>query len=364
MSDGGGIGGGHGSIVLESFQRLTQKFVQTLLLFCTGALYSEGMPVSKIVLPVGTFRAQLAETLQKVEQGQRVVIERHGAPIAALVPIGDFYVLSVREESMAKRIIFTNISGGEGKSFCTFNAAFALADMGFRVAVIDGDPQASLTKRLGLHDDPNSPAFKADHTILQVFEQDEGEIALPAPLKVGNLDVWPANRHLLEADSKISADLSRIGNLHDALLALEAQYDFILMDSKPGVSPLLSAVTAAAEHIIVPVSANKGMENLDELARLVRTARKFNSKVGIRLFVPNRMRTTNLSRRVMESLTQYSQIAPLSPSVRESTVGGEAEDARMGVTRFAPKSPLAGDIRSLVDALLQATGSKAAEVTP
>ena len=316
------------------------------------------MPVSKTVIQVGALRAQLAETLQKVVQGQRVIIERHGAPIAALVPIGDIYALGVREEHMAKRIIFTNISGGEGKSFFTFNVAFALADMGFRVAVVDGDPQASLTKRLGLHDDPHSPALRADHTILHVFEQDEGEISLPAPMRVGNLDVWPANRHLLEADSKISADLSRIGNLHEALIALENQYDFILLDSKPGVSPLLSAVTAGAEHIIVPVSANKGMENLDELARLVRTARKFNSKIAIRLFVPNRVRSTNLSRRVMDALTNYTEIAPLAPSVRESTVGGEAEDARVGVTQFAPKSPLAGDIQLLVDALLRATNSE------
>ncbi|GGB79464.1 type II toxin-antitoxin system prevent-host-death family antitoxin [Deinococcus soli (ex Cha et al. 2016)] len=318
------------------------------------------MTVSKSVIQVGALRAQLADTLQKVEQGERVMIERHGAPIAALVPVGDYHVLINREDHMAqaKRIIFTNISGGEGKSFFTFNAAFALADMGFRVAIIDGDPQASLTKRLGLHDDPNSVALKAHHTILQVFEQDEGQIQLPEPLKVGNLDVWPANRTLLEADSKISADLSRIGNLHEALIALEDQYDFILLDSKPGVSPLLSAVTAAAEHIIVPVSADKGMENLDELARLLRTAKKFNSKVGIRLFVPNRVRSTNLSRRVMERLTNYSQLAPLSPPVRESTIGGEAEDMRVGVTRFAPKSPLAGDIRQMVDAMLSAIGSE------
>lgn len=317
------------------------------------------MTISKSSIQVGALRSQLADTLQKVEQGERVMIERHGAPIAALVPLGDFHLLINREDRMkkAKRIIFTNISGGEGKSFFTFNTAFALADMGFRVAVIDGDPQASLTKRLGLHDDPNSVALTEQHTILPVFEQDEGQIQMPEPLSVGHIHVWPANRTLLQADSKISADLSRIGNLHEALIALEDQYDFILLDSKPGVSPLLSAVTAAAEHIVVPVSADKGMENLDELARLLRTAKKFNSKVGIRLFVPNRVRSTNLSRRVMDRLSNYSQLAPLSPPVRESTIGGEAETARLGVTRFAPKSPLAGDIRQMVDALLSSIGS-------
>jgi len=136
------------------------------------------MTAGKNHIQVGALRAQLADTLQKVERGQRIVVERHGAPIAALVPIGDYHALGHREEHMAQRIIFTNISGGEGKSFFTFHTAFALADMGYRVAVIDGDPQASLTKRLGLHDDPNSAALRADHTILRAFEQDDGDIQI------------------------------------------------------------------------------------------------------------------------------------------------------------------------------------------
>jgi len=318
------------------------------------------MSKTVVRLGVGELRHELAGTLHRVELGERVLIERHGAPIAALIPVADYFGLA-REGSVhseAKRIIFTNISGGEGKSFFTFHTAFALADMGLRVAVVDGDPQASLTKRLGLHDDPQSAAHLASSTILAAFACESGEAVLPEPMQVGNLAVWPANRFLSEADGKISSDLSRVGNLREALIRRAGDFDYVLLDSKPGVSPLLSAVTAAAQHLIVPVSAAKGLENLDELGRLVRLARQFSPEVGVRLFVPNRTRSTNLSRGVQEQLRLYSTIAPLAPAVREATVGGEAESARIGVTRYAPKSVLAGDIRVLVSALLEAVGTR------
>lgn len=281
---------------------------------------------------------------------------RHVAPIDALVSIFELHPLINREtcRKKAKRIAFANVSGGEGNSFLSFNTAFCLAEMGFHVAVIDGDPQASLTRRLGLYDNPSNLALIAQHTILQVFEQKGDQIRLPEPLTAGHIHVWPAHRSLRQAECIISADLSRIGIIYEALHALEETYDFILLDSKSGASPLQSALIAAAEHIVVPVSGHKGMENLDELARLILTAKKFNLKVGIRLFVPNRVNSTLLSRHVVYRLSTYSRVAPLSPPIRESSVGGEAEAARLGVTHFAPNSPLAGDIRRLVDALLTA----------
>jgi chromosome partitioning protein len=304
-------------------------------------------------LSVRELRATIAATLEQVMQGERIVVERHGSPVAALVPIGDYHQLTLKEPRMTHRVAFNNVSGGEGKTFLTFHLAFALADLGYRVAALDTDPQASLTKRFGLHDEPG-PAHQPDHTVLPVFQTESDEPRLPPPLRVHNLDVWPANRHLLLADGLINTDISKLGNLHAAVTALEAEYDFILLDTRPAVSPLLSAVIAAAQHLIVPISADKGMENLDELARLTRIARKYDRQAGVRLFVPNKVTSTRLGKDVLRRISAYTVVAPMSPPVRNATIGGESEQARLGITRFAPRSPLAADIRVLAEALVQA----------
>jgi len=302
-------------------------------------------------LSVREFRSHLAEALETAMNGERIVIQRRGAPIAALVPFGDYQQLRHKELQMAQRIAFNNVSGGEGKTFLTFHLAFALADQGYKIAAIDSDPQASLTKRFGLHDAPGL-AHQAEATLLPVFQCDSDEPRLPPPMTVHGIDVWPANRHLLLADGLINTDISKLGNLHIALSEIEQNYDFVLLDTRPAVSPLLSAVIAAAQHLVVPISADKGMENLEELARLTRIARQYTTSAGVRLFVPNKVTSTRLGKGVLQRISAYSAVAPMSPPVRNATIGGESEQARLGITRFAPKSPLADDIRSLAEALI------------
>lgn len=308
---------------------------------------------------VREFRSGLTDALNDALQGNRTVVERHGAPIAVLIPLGEYTQMKYRETTMAaQRLVLNNISGGEGKSFLSFQLAFALADLGYRVAAIDTDPQASLTKRFGLHEEKNSPGLKAENTILSIFESDDDTPQLVEPIQVAGIDIWPANRGLLAADSAIAQDLGKIGNLNLALKAFNDRYDFIIIDTRPAVSPLLSAAIAAAEHIIVPISADKGMENLDELARLTRIAKMHNPKAGVRLFVPNKVVQTRLGKAILSRISEYSRIAPIGPGVRLSTTGGESELERLGVTRFAPKSPLAGDIRSLTEAIIELTSEK------
>lgn len=250
------------------------------------------------------------------------------------------------------RIVVTNISGGEGKSTIAREVAYALHARGKRVALIDTDPQASLSKSLGLHDVPASPAFLPESTVLGVFET-EVSPALGAPLQVGGVAVWASNDHLYRADTIIAADLSRQGNLREAVDRLEGQYDFLLLDTKPGITPLLNAAVAAADHIIVPVSGDKGMENLDKLSRLTRAARGFAPHIRVSLFIPNRHRAqTVLSRAVLEDLNAYAQLAPISHPIRDSVVIGEAARMRQPLVAYNPRADVTRDLEQVVDDLL------------
>ena len=223
-------------------------------------------------------RSSLAEVLGQVERGGRVVVEKYNDPVAAIVPMSDYLTLrrlcatrahpSDKEPRMAHRIVTSNISGGEGKTSITRELALTLADQGYRVAIIDTDPQGSLTKNLGLHDPVEGvaradlPGYRREHTILSVFDEDT-EPRLGPPVQVLGVDVWVSNDALYEVDQRIGADLTKMGNLREAVDHIADRYDFILIDTKPGITPLLNAAVAAADHLIVPISGDKGFENLD-----------------------------------------------------------------------------------------------------
>ncbi len=264
---------------------------------------------------------------------------------------------------MAHRIVVTNISGGEGKTSVTRELAFALSERGYRVALLDTDPQASLTKTLGLHDieegmsREDMPGFQEQHTVLGVFLKESGDARLDLPIQVLGIDVWVSNDHLYGADPLISGDLSRLGNLRDALDEVEDRYDFILIDTKPGITPLLNASVAAADHLIVPISSDKGTENLDKIVRLIKAARGFAPRMGVRLFVPNRVRgNTRVYKELMEMMQAYETVAPLSSQIRDSVIVMEAARARKPVLKYRPTSDVAQDIRQVTHDLLVQLG--------
>lgn len=317
-------------------------------------------------LQISELRGQLKEVIEEVSGGRRVIVKRYNGPTAALVPLRDYLALgrldahsnhTIPPEGHMHRIVITNISGGEGKSTLAREAAFALQQRGYRVALLDTDPQASLTKSVGLHDDPDGPAFRPEHTVLSAFEVEERP-RLGLPLTVDGVDIWVSNDHLYRADAIIAADLSRQGNLREAVDQLAGQYDFLIVDTKPGITPLLNAAVAAADHILVPVSGDKGMENLDKLSRLTRAARGFAPEIRVALFIPNRYRAqTVLSRAVLEDLGAYQQIAPISRPIRDSVVVGEAARLRQPLVRYSPRAEVTRDVQNVVDDLLLVIGA-------
>ncbi len=330
-------------------------------------------------LKIRELRSTLAEVLQQVENGQRVLVEKYYTPVAAIVPISDYLALRrldasrtqtqlTKEKHMAHRIVVTNISGGEGKTSVTRELAFALLEQGYKVALMDTDPQASLTKSLGLHDEEGGlgrdemPGFQEKHTVLGAFQKESGEGRLGPPIQLMDLDIWVSNDHLYGADTLIASDLSRLGNLREALDEVSDQYDFVLIDTKPGITPLLNASVAAADHLIVPISGDKGTENLDKIVRLIKAARGFAPRIGVRMFVPNRVRgNTRVYKELLELMQSYKTVAPLSSQIRDSVIVMEAARARKSVLKYRPGSEVAQDIRNVAQDLLMLLGVVAAE---
>ncbi|GAA5501100.1 hypothetical protein Dxin01_00831 [Deinococcus xinjiangensis] len=313
-------------------------------------------------------RELLSRELVKLHSGEAVVVERYNTPIAALISIEDYWKLRTlgptrpsKEEVMpTQRLVVANASGGEGKSTIARELAYSCAGLGLRVALFDLDPQASLTKSLGLHDDPESVAWHKDRTVLGVFASDE-PAPLPDPIHVHGVDVWPANDHLTQADTEMAGDMMRIGHLRSALndYLAEHRYDVVILDTKPGRSNFLVASLAAADHLLVPVSGLKGLENLKVLLKVVENARLFAPHLQLRAFVPNRIReNVGHHRELLAVLHEdMADLAPILPQVRDSlaTVGGALEH-RLPVVRYKPSAPISEDFAATTRGLLAVLG--------
>lgn len=313
-------------------------------------------------------RPRLTEVLGRVKAGERYVITQYGYPLAALIPMPEYWRLSRGSvdvspsgSSLMKRIVVMNLSGGEGKTTVARELGVNLSQLGFRILMIDADPQASLTRSLGLFERTDSalptPAESARNTILQILV--DPSFPLPQPLTAYGMDVIPANSQLSRGDSVLYGSAEQLGNLKQALDEVTG-YDFVIIDTTPSRTALLVAAVAAADDVLVPVSSGKGLTNFAEVLSVLETARTINPKTRIRAFIQNaysnNMRHDRELRQVLT--TELQAVAPtLSPIPHRKAVYNDAMSSELKpVTVYLPRSEAATDLRRMTAEVLELLG--------
>jgi len=171
---------------------------------------------------------------------------------------------------MAKILAIVNQKGGVGKTTTSINLAASLASAGIgkRVLLVDLDPQGNTTMGSGVD------KRLLDRTIYQILlgEQSASEVRLST--KPGKYDLLPANQELAGAEVEMVALERRESRLKEALLAIQADYDFILIDCPPALNLLTLNGLSAAHAVIIPMQCEYyALEGLSDLVNTIKRVR-------------------------------------------------------------------------------------------
>jgi chromosome partitioning protein len=166
-------------------------------------------------------------------------------------------------------IAIANQKGGVGKTTTAVNLGAALAEEGFRVLVIDLDPQGNATTGLGVnHRD-------VERSIYDVIMNDTPMEDCVEASTLKNLFVVPATIDLAGAEIELVPAFSRELKLRRAVDGVRDDYDITLIDCPPSLGLLTVNGLAAADDVVVPIQCEYyALEGLGQLLRnvaLVRT---------------------------------------------------------------------------------------------
>jgi len=203
---------------------------------------------------------------------------------------------------MARIFVVANQKGGVGKTTTTVNLAAALARHGQRVLLVDLDPQGNATMGSGI--DKRGLRRSVYHVLIGL--SDVAEAAAPSPS--GGYTVLPANRELAGAEVELVDFDERESRLKDALAAVDAQYDFVLIDCPPSLSLLTLNGFCAAHGVIIPMQCE--YYALEGLSDLVNTIKKVHANFNTNLKVIGLLRVmfdprVTLAQQVSAQLEQH-----------------------------------------------------------
>lgn len=173
----------------------------------------------------------------------------------------------IADRSVLDRVIaFINGKGGVGKTTLTANCAGLIARSGYRVLVIDLDPQGNLGLDLGYADTAQDDGGRSLSAALQELTDD---VKILRNVRE-NLDVVVGGAALHGAAAALAAP-RRGSEPRDALarilVTLAGEYDLILIDCPPGNESLQTAAIGAARWVLAPAKADEGTgRGLMELA--------------------------------------------------------------------------------------------------
>jgi chromosome partitioning protein len=245
---------------------------------------------------------------------------------------------------MSKILAFTNQKGGVGKTTSAANVGVGLARAGHRVLLVDLDPQANLTRGLGL-------GGAEQH----VYGALLGEYRLKAyPLGDG-LGLVAGSPALSGFEKMKGDELDREFLLKDLLAPVREHCDYILLDCPPALGLITLNAYACAEALYIPVEAQlyatDGLEKVLDLVR--RVQRRLNSALVVGgIFFTRYDSRKVLRRETAEQLrAQYPGLV-LASTIRESIALGEAPHLGKDIFSYAPQSAGAADYRALVAEIL------------
>src|SRR5881275_2175981 len=163
-----------------------------------------------------------------------------------------------------KIVAIANQKGGVGKTTTAVNLGAALAEIGYRVLVVDLDPQGNATTGLGIN------ARNLQASIYDVIMHDAPLEDCIEPTSLRNLFVCPATIDLAGAEIELVPAFSRELKLKRALEAVADDFDFTLIDCPPSLGLLTVNGLAAATEVVVPIQCEYyALEGLGQLLRNV-----------------------------------------------------------------------------------------------
>lgn len=247
---------------------------------------------------------------------------------------------------MGKTLSVATQKGGVSKTTTTYALACAMKRKGFRVLAVDMDPQGSLSYSLG--------ASLEGSTVYQVLRREVK--TLYAIQRSAIVDTISANILLSGVELEYTGK-GREFLLKEALAPVKNQYDYILIDTPPGLGILTTNALAASDHVILPMLSDLfSLQGIVQVYETIEHTRRLcNPNLTIAGILLTRYNSrSKLAKEVLgaaQMLAEDLEIPVLKTRIRSSIALSEAQTVQQDPMVYAPTCSASKDYIALFEEL-------------
>lgn len=187
-----------------------------------------------------------------------------------------------------KVLCMLNNKGGCGKTSLCCGVATAMAELGLRILVVDGDGQRNLSTCFDM------PRSEKNFGAAVLAEQDLNDYIQPT--KFENIDIIVADVSMGTLDMALFTKISRENIVRSILRPVieRGKYDAILIDTNPNLSLLNFNIVNASHYVLIPAQpASFDLDGLAVVLQFVEGIRPYNPTLQVGGIIINRYDARN-----------------------------------------------------------------------
>ncbi len=150
-----------------------------------------------------------------------------------------------------KTITLASAKGGVGKSASAISISYILSQLGYKVLLIDADPQNAITRHF-----VNGYSSIEEKTIRQMLLK-EAKLGGCLISAYDGVDFIPSQLRLLNIEKELADENNPLFILHDILKEVDSEYDYCIIDTAPWMGMLTKSALICSDIVVVPTILEK-----------------------------------------------------------------------------------------------------------
>lgn len=249
-------------------------------------------------------------------------------------------------------IAITNQKGGVGKTTTALNISAALALMGYRILLIDTDPQAHSSMSFSAQ--PASPNSKSLYDIM--MQPELGLESIITPSTIPGLDLAPSRISMAKLEPSLLGEIDGHFRLKDIIEPIRSKYHHIVIDTPPTLGLITLNSLVAASHILIPIQSSfLCLEGTDDLLETIDKVKKVANPdlqiLGILITLHDKR--TNISRDVVKRIRKVFGDLVFKTLISKSVKLEESPAYKESIFTFAPNSVGAIQYRKIGEEIIE-----------